>query len=64
MVAEGVEDLAAWNMLRVLGCDDAQGFFMSKPLDARTLVMWMRANDSTFDCPSINTARLRALRGS
>ena len=35
VVAEGVEDLAAWKMLRVLGCDDAQGFFMSKPLAPR-----------------------------
>ena len=32
VVAEGVEDLAAWNMLRTLGCDDAQGYFMSRPL--------------------------------
>jgi diguanylate cyclase (GGDEF)-like protein len=66
VVAEGVEDLEAWNMLRVLGCDDAQGFFMSKPLDARTLTMWMRANDNRFDCPnaSTNTARLRSLRGA
>jgi EAL domain-containing protein (putative c-di-GMP-specific phosphodiesterase class I) len=64
VVAEGVEDIAAWNMLRVLGCDDAQGFFMSKPLDPRMLAMWIRANDSTFDCPSTltNTARLRTLR--
>ena len=35
VVAEGVEELAAWNMLRTLGCDDAQGFFMSHPLRAR-----------------------------
>ena len=26
--------LAVWNMLRALGCDDAQGYFMSRPLDA------------------------------
>jgi len=64
VVAEGVEDLAAWNMLRVLGCDDAQGFFMSKPLEARALSAWMRANDARFDCPGAisNTARLRSLR--
>ena len=37
VVAEGVEDLAVWNMLRSLGCDDAQGYFMSRPLDARAL---------------------------
>jgi EAL domain-containing protein (putative c-di-GMP-specific phosphodiesterase class I) len=45
VVAEGVEDLAEWKMLRVLGCDDAQGFLMSKPLEPRSLVVWIRAND-------------------
>ncbi|MBC8027392.1 MAG: EAL domain-containing protein [Steroidobacteraceae bacterium] len=44
VVAEGVEDVAVWNMLRSLGCDDAQGFFMSKPLDARALTEWIRGN--------------------
>ena len=34
VVAEGVEDVAVWNMLRTLECDDAQGYFMSRPLDA------------------------------
>jgi diguanylate cyclase (GGDEF)-like protein len=44
VVAEGVEDVAAWNLLRSLGCDDAQGFFMSRPLDARALTEWLRGN--------------------
>ena len=44
VVAEGVEDLAVWNMLRSLGCDDAQGYFMSRPLDSRALAKWIRAN--------------------
>jgi len=48
VVAEGVEDVAAWKMLRVLGCDDAQGFFMSKPLEGRALVAWIRANDGNL----------------
>ncbi|HTU64868.1 MAG TPA: EAL domain-containing protein [Steroidobacteraceae bacterium] len=60
VVAEGVEDLAALKMLRSLGCDDAQGFFMSKPLAPRALIAWMRANDNTFDCP--NTATVQKLR--
>ncbi len=55
VVAEGVEDLAAWKMLRVLGCDDAQGFFMSKPLAPRALIAWIRANDS----PSVQTPSFR-----
>jgi diguanylate cyclase (GGDEF)-like protein len=62
VVAEGVEDVAAWNMLRVLGCDDAQGYFMSKPLESRMLATWIRANDQVFETP--NTVRLRTLRGS
>jgi len=45
VVAEGVEDRSVWNMLRSLGCDDAQGFFMSKPLAADALAQWIRAND-------------------
>ncbi|HEU4592721.1 MAG TPA: EAL domain-containing protein [Steroidobacteraceae bacterium] len=48
VVAEGVEDLSAWNMLRMLGCDDAQGFFMSKPLAPDALAQWIRANDGTW----------------
>ncbi|HEY7996920.1 MAG TPA: EAL domain-containing protein, partial [Steroidobacteraceae bacterium] len=32
VVAEGVEDAAAWNLLRRLGCDFAQGYLISPPL--------------------------------
>jgi diguanylate cyclase (GGDEF)-like protein len=46
VVAEGVEDAAVWNMLRSLGCDDAQGYFMSRPLDPRALAGWIRSNTS------------------
>jgi diguanylate cyclase (GGDEF)-like protein len=52
VVAEGVEDVAVWNMLRSLGCDDAQGFFMSRPLEPAALASWIRANHGTFDCPA------------
>ncbi len=48
VVAEGVEDVSVWNMLRALGCDDAQGFFMSRPLPAATLASWIRANDGNL----------------
>ena len=64
VVAEGVEDLPAWNMLRKLGCDDAQGFFMSKPLDASTLLRWMKTNDGIFSSAEIaeSTATVKALK--
>jgi diguanylate cyclase (GGDEF)-like protein len=32
VVAEGVESAGAWNLLRELGCDEAQGYHMSRPL--------------------------------
>jgi EAL domain-containing protein (putative c-di-GMP-specific phosphodiesterase class I) len=51
VVAEGVEDASAWNILRSLGCDDAQGYFMSKPLAPDLLAAWIRANDGQFACP-------------
>jgi hypothetical protein len=37
-----------WNILRSLGCDDAQGYFMSKPLAPDLLAAWIRANDGMF----------------
>ena len=48
VVAEGVEDASVWNMLRALGCDDAQGYFMSRPLAPAALAQWIRANDGVF----------------
>jgi diguanylate cyclase (GGDEF)-like protein len=58
VVAEGVEDLPVWNLLRALGCDDAQGFYMSRPLAAEALARWIRANDGRFaagDAPATDT---------
>jgi EAL domain-containing protein (putative c-di-GMP-specific phosphodiesterase class I) len=37
VVAEGVETLAAWRALAALGCDDAQGFWMSPAVPAEDL---------------------------
>jgi diguanylate cyclase len=43
VVAEGVEDGKGWDLLRSLGCDDAQGFYMSPPLPAEQLLDWVKA---------------------
>jgi diguanylate cyclase (GGDEF)-like protein len=42
VVAEGVETLDAWKQLEAWGCDTAQGYYMSKPLPADELVLWLR----------------------
>jgi EAL domain-containing protein (putative c-di-GMP-specific phosphodiesterase class I)/AmiR/NasT family two-component response regulator len=53
-VAEGVETLEDWKLLRDLGCDMAQGYLLAKPMPAEELVGWMRQD----------RRRLRALAGS
>ena len=39
--AEGVEDEATWRMLKDLGCDLAQGFWIAKPMAADELMEWL-----------------------
>jgi EAL domain-containing protein (putative c-di-GMP-specific phosphodiesterase class I) len=41
VVAEGVEDEASWATLRTLGCDSAQGYWMSRPLSADDFDAWL-----------------------
>ena len=41
MVAEGVETLVAYNELKRLGCDQAQGYYMSRPVPAAELDHWL-----------------------
>ncbi len=41
VVAEGVEDLNDWRLLRQTGCDLAQGNFISEPLQADDFPRWM-----------------------
>ena len=50
VVAEGVENEAALRFLSGLGCEQAQGYFLSKPIPPRKFLGWLR----TFEpvpCP-------------
>jgi EAL domain-containing protein (putative c-di-GMP-specific phosphodiesterase class I) len=40
LVAEGVETREHWNKLHELGCDIAQGYFISKPIPSKDLYQW------------------------
>lgn len=41
VIAEGVETLEAWQMLKSLGCDMAQGYLMSPPISADAFTRWL-----------------------
>jgi len=41
VVAEGVEDRASWDALASMGCDMAQGYYLSRPLPAPALRQWL-----------------------
>jgi diguanylate cyclase (GGDEF)-like protein len=41
VVAEGVETNEAWEQLAKLGCDRAQGYFLTRPLPASDVACWI-----------------------
>jgi len=49
VVAEGVETEASLEYLTRLGCDLAQGYFLSRPMPAREFAGWLRETPYLFD---------------
>lgn len=49
VVAEGVEASAQMDSVRELGCDEAQGYLISKPLPAQLMAEWLRLFASQKD---------------
>jgi diguanylate cyclase len=59
MVAEGVENEAAYAELARMGCDQAQGYYVSRPVSASELEHWMNTRpttDKVADLPQILSA--------
>ena len=48
VVAEGVESEPVWRRLSDLGCDMAQGHYLSRPLPPDELVAWVRQWDELY----------------
>jgi EAL domain-containing protein (putative c-di-GMP-specific phosphodiesterase class I) len=44
VVAEGVETQAQLNLLREIGCERAQGYLFSKPVDHQAIVKLLETN--------------------
>jgi len=41
VVAEGIESEVVWKLLAAMGCDQGQGYFMSRPMPADKLPQWI-----------------------
>ena len=48
MVAEGVETADALSELSLYGCDQAQGYFISRPVPGSELVAWLAGRGASF----------------
>ena len=53
VVAEGVEDRETWDKLTALGCDAAQGYYMSRPLAPDDLLKWLCESPWGFQSCSV-----------
>jgi EAL domain-containing protein (putative c-di-GMP-specific phosphodiesterase class I) len=62
VVAEGVETADSWNLLRQMGCDMAQGFFISAPLPGADVVNWVRALNAKLEAAETETQQVRVLK--
>jgi EAL domain-containing protein (putative c-di-GMP-specific phosphodiesterase class I) len=47
VVAEGIETGKAWHRLAALGCDTAQGYYLSPPVPAKQLTEWLQARSAS-----------------
>ncbi|HXW74342.1 MAG TPA: EAL domain-containing protein [Steroidobacteraceae bacterium] len=61
VVAEGVEDPAAWNLLRRLGCDFAQGYLISPPLAAADVPAFVHQANQLLPDSDSTVRQIRAL---
>ncbi len=48
VVAEGTEDKMTWDLLCALHCDEAQGYYIARPMPAAELGQWIA--ESTWGC--------------
>ena len=61
VVAEGVEEPEAWNLLRQLGCDFAQGFLISRPLLPQDVPAFVLQANQLLPASDSTVLQIRAL---
>ena len=52
VTAEGVESEDVWQILQSLGCDTAQGYFLSKPVPPEDLARWLMEQPQATSTPT------------
>jgi EAL domain-containing protein (putative c-di-GMP-specific phosphodiesterase class I) len=62
VVAEGVENVEVWNLLRRLGCDLAQGFLISKPLPAQEVMAFVSHANHLLQDSDSTQLQMQALK--
>ena len=62
VVAEGVEEETAWNLLRRLGCDYAQGFLISRPLEPDKVPAFVREANQLLPASDSTLLQIQALQ--
>jgi predicted signal transduction protein with EAL and GGDEF domain len=62
VVAEGVDKAESWRFLLAMGCDLAQGYFVSHPLKAEDIPSWVARLNAKLATASSATAQVRVLR--
>jgi diguanylate cyclase (GGDEF)-like protein len=63
VVAEGVETQEAWNLLKRLGCDLAQGYLVSRPLSVPDIVTFLKQAEHAQPAEETTNRQLRTLKG-
>jgi len=58
VVAEGIESEAVWRLLAELGCDQGQGYFMSRPIPGDQLVAWLEKWQAPIAVPAAAASAL------
>jgi diguanylate cyclase (GGDEF)-like protein len=61
VVAEGVEEPEAWNLLRARGCDFAQGYLISPPLPPTQVPPFVRTANQLLAASDSTVLQIRAL---
>ncbi len=56
VVAEGVETVTVWDALTALGCDSAQGYYVSRPLPVSELDQWLQSAPWPVAAPKRGTS--------